>query len=106
MVSDQCIIKNSAGRCNCENSPQLADRHGSVFPVIREFGCRNVVLNAHRLFLADKRADYENIGLWGARLLFTTESARECVLIAKTYAGAAEYSPTNITRGLYYRGVK
>lgn len=106
MVSDQCIIKNSAGRCNCENNPQLADRHGSVFPVIREFGCRNVVLNAHRLFLADKRAEYENIGLWGARLLFTTESSRECVLTARAYMGEGDYRATNITRGLYYRGVK
>ncbi|MGI6028628.1 MAG: DUF3656 domain-containing U32 family peptidase [Candidatus Heteroscillospira sp.] len=106
MVSDQCIIKNSAGRCNCENNPQLADRRGSVFPVIREFGCRNVVLNAHRLYLADKRGDYESIGLWGARLLFTTESARECVLTAQAYMGQTDYSATNITRGLYYRGVK
>ncbi|MGE4353977.1 MAG: DUF3656 domain-containing protein [Oscillospiraceae bacterium] len=106
MVSDQCIIKNSAGRCNCENNPQLADRHGSVFPVIREFGCRNTVLNAHRLYLADKRADYETIGLWGVRLLFTTESSRECVMVAKSYMGEEDYHATNITRGLYYRGVK
>ena len=106
MVSDQCIIKNSAGRCNCENNPQLHDRHGSVFPVIREFGCRNTVLNAHRLYLADKKADYESIGLWGARLLFTTESARECLLVAKAYRGEENYQATNITRGLYYRGVK
>ena len=106
MVSDQCIIKNSAGKCNCENNPQLADRHGSIFPVIREFGCRNTVLNAHRLYLADKKADYETIGLWGARLLFTTENPRECLLVAKAYLGLEEYHATNITRGLYYRGVK
>ena len=106
MVSDQCIIRISAGRCNCQNNPQLADRHGSVFPVIREFGCRNVVLNAHRLFLADKRADYENIGLWGVRLMFTTESPRECVLTARAYLGESDYPATNITRGLYYRGVR
>ena len=106
MVSDQCIIRISAGRCNCQNNPQLADRHGSVFPVIREFGCRNVVLNAHRLFLADKRADYENIGLWGVRLMFTTESPRECVLTARAYLGENDYPATNITRGLYYRGVR
>lgn len=106
MVSDQCIIKNSAGRCNCENNPQLADRHGSVFPVIREFGCRNTVLNAHKLYLADKRADYENIGLWAIRLRFTTESSRECVSVARNYMGEGVHLATNITRGLYYRGVK
>lgn len=106
MVSDQCIIKISAGRCNCENNPQLSDKRGSVFPVIREFGCRNVVLNAHRLYLADKRSDYADIGLWAERLMFTTESGRECVSIAKNYLGHGDYLASNITRGLYYRGVK
>ncbi len=47
MVSDQCIIKNSAGRCSCQTPGQLSDRTGSVFPVVREFGCRNVIYNAH-----------------------------------------------------------
>lgn len=98
MVSDQCIIK--------KNNSQLADTRGSVFPVIHEFGGRNVVLNAHRLYLADKAEDYADIGLWGARLLFTTESGRECVSIAKNYMGSGDYLASNITRGLYYRGVK
>ncbi len=105
MITDQCIIKNSAGRCNCENVTQLNDKRGAIFPVIREFGHRNVVLNAHKLYLADKRADYENIGLWGIRLLFTTESSRECVNVVKNYMGQSKIIMTNITRGLYYRGV-
>ncbi len=106
MVSEQCIIKNSAGRCSCQTPGQLADRMGSVFPVVREFGCRNVIYNAHKLFLADKRRDYENAGLWGVRMMFTTESARECVEVAKSYAGLSEYRPNGLTRGLYYRGVE
>lgn len=106
MVSEQCIIKNSAGRCSCQTPGQLADRMGSVFPVVREFGCRNVIYNAHKLFLADKRWDYENAGLWGVRMMFTTESARECVEVAKSYAGLSEYRPNGLTRGLYYRGVE
>ncbi len=105
MITDQCIIKNSAGRCNCDNVTQLYDKRGAVFPVIREFGHRNVVLNAHKLYLADKSADYENIGLWAVRLIFTTESSRECVNLTKNYMGEGKYIATNITRGLYYRGV-
>ena len=106
MVSDQCIIKNSAGHCNCENSVMLSDRKGQSFPVFREFGCRNVIYNAHKLFLADKRDEYMKTGIWGARLMFTNESAEECVRIAECYVERSKYMPNGITRGLYYRGVE
>jgi putative protease len=106
MVSDQCIIRQSSGRCNCQVPGQLADRTGSVFPVMREYGCRNVIYNAHKLFLADKRDELLSAGLWGMRLLFTNESARECVEVAKAYLGMTDYRPNMLTRGLYYRGVE
>ena len=78
----------------------------SVFPVVREFGCRNVILNAHKLFLADKLDDILGCGLWAGRLLFTTESPRECVMVTKAYQGQSDYRPNGLTRGLYYRGVE
>ncbi|MBR3294215.1 MAG: U32 family peptidase [Oscillospiraceae bacterium] len=105
MISDQCIIKNSAGRCSCHNPAQMSDRMGSVFPVVQDFGCRNVIYNAHKLYLADKMEDLYAAGLWGLRLMFTTESPRECVAVAKSYLGQSEYQPNVLTRGLYYRGV-
>ena len=105
MVSDQCVIKESAGRCNCQTPGQMADRMGSVFPVVKEFGCRNVIYNAHKLYLADKKEDLYSAGLWGLRLLFSTESPRECVEVAKGYLGLSDYKPNVLTRGLYYRGV-
>lgn len=105
MVSDQCIIKESAGRCACQTPAQMSDRMGSVFPVVTEFGCRNVVYNAHKLYLADKKEDLYSAGLWGLRMMFTTESARECVEVAKGHMGLSDYKPNVLTRGLYYRGV-
>ena len=105
MVSDQCIIKESSGRCSCQVPVQMSDRMGSVFPVIKEYGCRNVILNAHKLYLADKKEDLYSAGLWGLRMLFTTESARECAEVAKGYMGLSDYRPNVLTRGLYYRGV-
>ena len=36
MVSEQCVIKESAGHCACQTPGQLADRMGSVFPVVKE----------------------------------------------------------------------
>lgn len=105
MVSDQCIIRHSAGRCACQTPGQMADRMGSIFPVVKEFGCRNVIYNAHKLYLADKASDIYEAGLWGLRMMFTTESPRECVEVAKGYMGLSDYKPNVLTRGLYYRGV-
>ena len=105
MVTEQCIISRASGQCTCQNPGQLSDRMGSVFPVMREYEHRNVIFNAHRLFLADKLDDLYSAGLWGLRLMFTTESARECVEIAKCYKGMGGYTPSVLTRGLYYRGV-
>ena len=105
MVSDQCVIKESAGHCACQVPGQLADRMGSVFPVVKEYGCRNVIYNAHKLYLADKKEDMYSAGLWGLRMLFTTESVRECAEVARGYLGLSDYKPNVLTRGLYYRGV-
>ena len=106
MVSDQCIIRQSAGKCACQTPGQLSDRKGSIFPVVKEYGGRNVIYNAHKLFLADKREELLAADLWGLRLLFTTESGRECVEVAKAYLGQSDYRPNVLTRGLYYRGVE
>ena len=106
MVSDQCVIQHSSGRCSCQTPAQMADRMGAVFPVVKEFGCRNVIYNTHKLFLADKREDVYAAGLWGVRMMFTTESPRECVEVAKVYRGLSDYQPNVLTRGLYYRGVE
>ena len=106
MVSDQCVIRHSSGRCTCQSPAQMADRMGAVFPVVKEFGCRNVIYNAHKLYLADKGEDLYGAGLWGLRMLFTTETPRECVEVARVYLGQSDYQPNVLTRGLYYRGVE
>ena len=106
MVSDQCVIRHSSGRCTCSTPAQMADRMGAVFPVVKEFGCRNVIYNAHTLYLADKSEDLNGAGLWGLRMLFTTETPREAVEVARVYLGQSDYQPNVLTRGLYYRGVE
>ena len=105
MVSDQCVISHSLGTCSCQSPAQLSDRMGSTFPVVREFDHRNVIYNSRKLFMADKNDELCGAGLWGIRLMFTTEGARECVQVARRYKGEGDYQPNDLTRGLYYRGV-
>ena len=106
MVTRRCIIEHSFGSCNCGGKHHLSDKRGSLFPVMRDFQCQNVIYNSKKLFLADRSADYSNIGLWGIRLLFTTESSRECVMVARAYKGETKYVPNGFTRGCYYKGVE
>lgn len=105
MLSEHCIIKRSAMRCACASPGHLSDGLGAVYPVLRAYGCRSMVLSAGKLYMADKGGEYAGCGLWGVRLGFTTEGARECVEAAKSCLGFSDYRPNGLTRGLYYRGV-
>ena len=106
MITENCIIHNHTGQHTCGNVNLLTDRKGERFPVVQAWGCRNEILNAKKMFLADKSADYARLGLWGARLMFTTESAPECVRVLERYRGRGNYQPSDYTRGLYYRDVE
>ncbi len=104
MVTEQCVIRNSAGRCSCSTPTSMSDAFGGVYPVVKEFGCRNTVFDARKTFLADHPEVYADGGLWGLRLLFTTESPRECVNVTERYKGKSEYLPINASRGAYQKG--
>ena len=67
---------------------------------------RSEILNSQKLFLADKAADVQTLGLWAQRLMFTTENPRECVQVAERYLNRGGWTPNEYTRGLYYRGVE
>lgn len=106
MLTENCIIKCSTGVCACDSFSGLKDRQGASFPVVPEYKCRNVVLNSKKLFLADKMDIMAQIGLWGERLMFTTENANECAAVMKRYLKEGDYEPGTYTRGLYFRGVE
>ena len=106
MITENCIVHNHTGQHTCEGVNLLTDRKGERFPVVKAWGCRNEILNAKTLFLADKAGDYARLGLWGARLMFTVESPAECANVLERYLGQGSYTPREYTRGLYYRDVE
>ena len=65
-------------------------------PVMREYGCRSLLLSSRRLFTADGLSEYLTAGLSGVRLYFTTESAEECVLVTKRYLGMNSHTPSAV----------
>jgi len=106
MLTENCIVRNSTDACTCESFSGLVDRQGALFPVVPEFGCRNVLLNSKKLFMADKRRAINQLGLWAQRLVFTTENAIECVAVLKRFMGLGDFTLPGFTRGLYYRGIE
>ena len=106
MITENCIVHNHTGMHTCGNVNLLTDRKGERFPVVKAYGCRNEILNAKKLFLADKLDDLKRLGLWAVRLQFTTENAMECAQVLERYMGKGRYQPNDYTRGLYYRNVE
>jgi len=104
MVTESCIVRNSTSVCTCESFSGLVDDSGAVYPVESEFGCRNVLLNSKKIFMADKNKAVSTLGIWAERLCFTTENAIECVTIMKRYMGLNNFTPPGFTRGMYFRG--
>lgn len=103
MITESCIVRNSTDACTCDSFSGLVDEHGALYPVEPDFGCRNVVYNSKKLFLADKRRTITSLGVWAQRLMFTTENAIECVNVLKRYMGLNDFTPPGHTRGMYYR---
>ena len=106
MITENCIVHNHTGKHTCEGVNLLTDRKGERFQVVKAWGCRNEILNAKTLYLADKLVDLNRLGLWGVRLEFTTETPSDCVQIMQRYLGKGHWQPNDYTRGLYYRGVE
>ena len=103
MLTENCIMKGRG--CPCGGDNRLRDRKGEEFPVLAAWGCRNVLLNAKVLYLADK-PQWRQAGLWGARLTFTTESGETCAARFREYRQGGGTPPQDFTRGLYYREVE
>lgn len=106
MICENCVVQAQTGACVCGSRQFLTDRTGASFPLVADFGHRTVILNSQKMFLADKKRDYERVGVAYARLSFTTENARECVAVMDAYLGKTDFVPSVYTRGLYYRGVE
>lgn len=82
MTLEKCVIKELYGdRSACDicrgGKAEMVDRRGVVFPVIREFSHRNVVLNSLPTYMSDRQDELEAAGILDRHFLFTIESSSE-----------------------------
>ncbi len=111
MIMKNCPLK-AAGHCASGKSGYvLHDRKNEEFPVMCTKDCRAVLLNSKPIYTADKADDLMRTGINSIRLVFTTESAKQCAEIISEYKsaldGQAVKKPADnqFTRGHFYRGV-
>ena len=108
MVTENCLFKGKTGECACHLGPtKLVDKTGAEFPVIRDGNhCRSILLNGKKLSWLDRQNDLVKLGLWGMRLYFTTENAKEVDRVAASCVSPVPFDPGSCTRGLYLRGLE
>ena len=104
MVTENCVTRCSVG-CTHGAGSVLTDRTGAQFPVLCGYGCRCEIQNSKTLFLADK-PEMRRCGLTYGRLRFTTETPEQCVQVLQRYQNGGDWTPEDLTRGLFYRGVE
>ena len=81
MTLEKCVIKELYGdKRACEvcsrGRAEMKDRRGVVFPVIREFPHRNIVLNSLPTQMSDRENELLSAGISDRHFIFTTESAK------------------------------
>ena len=90
MTLEKCVIKELYGdkaACDiCRNgNAEMVDRRGFVFPVIREFSHRNIVLNSLPTYMSDRQDELMAAGIYERHFLFTTETACEVDAVISDY---------------------
>ncbi|MBO4406353.1 MAG: U32 family peptidase, partial [Clostridia bacterium] len=104
MLSENCISRNHYGVCDkCETQRTITGRDGEAYPILGEPGCRNLLLDSRKIYLADRADDLERLGVESVRLSFTTENRNECSeIVRQYYERNARRSLQKPWRGVYY----
>lgn len=86
MTLERCINKQAAGCAACTaGGAELVDRKGVKFPVLYEYGHRNLVLNSLPTGMSDKGRMLADHGIVAQHFLFTLEDARQVDRVISAY---------------------
>lgn len=90
MTLEKCVIKELYGdRRACEvcsrNEAEMKDRRGFIFPVIREYPHRNIVLNSVPTQMSDRLSELEKAGIYDMHFIFTVEKPVQVDRVIEDY---------------------
>jgi putative protease len=84
MLTERCFIKESFG-CNKCRSASFKDRRGASFPIIREYGHRNIIVNSVITYMADKLDELYESSLNFHHYIFTRETGEDIKAVVSDY---------------------
>lgn len=96
MITERCFIRDCVGCSECGKF-SLTDRLGEKFPIIKEYGHRNLILNSRVTYMGDKGRELCSFGL-ASHLIFTKERAGEISDVTDSIAKGLPLAGTEIRR--------
>ena len=86
MITEKCVGKEIGG-CDLCNSGRatLCDRRGVVFPVLRIFDHRSLIVNSLPIYMADRSAELRRAGITATHFIFTTESREDILRVINAH---------------------
>lgn len=84
MLTERCFVKENFG-CEMCGKSELEDRTGAKFPLVREFGHRNLILNSLPTYMGDRKAELDKAKISHGHFIFSTESAQEANFVISAY---------------------
>ena len=84
MLTERCFIKENFGCSRC-NSVAFTDRTGAKFPILREFGHRNIILNSRPTYMGDRQEDLRAAKVSHVHFIFTLETSKEVAAVINAY---------------------
>ena len=84
MITERCFIKENFGCQRCK-SASLEDRYSQKFPIIREFGHRNLILNSHITYMGDAKEELAANKILHEHFIFSDKTAEEIKYISDSY---------------------
>lgn len=90
MLTERCFIKENFSCARCSDAA-LTDRRGKKFPIMREYGHRNLILNSEITYMADRMREVHALGL-SEHFIFSKESEREIRAVLRAFKSGAPMS--------------
>lgn len=84
MLTERCFIRENFGCDSCSKTA-FTDRRGARFPILREQGHRNLIVNSRPTYMGDRKEALAQAGIACEHFLFTNESERECRELLSLY---------------------
>lgn len=91
MLTERCFIKENFGCERCNNA-SFEDRTGAKFPLLREYGHRNLILNSRPTYMGDRKSELDAAKISHRHLIFSVEALNEIEDIINSYKNGSAYS--------------